>query len=156
MIEIGVRALIGAVEGTDELPGYGGRSGRRETGGKIVLAELHPDGGVFMWRPLDESRGIVATVDVRRAYLTGASRSSCCRGTASLPSSSLFVEPDVFHTPAIEDAVDHDRVSLDIRLPAGRSYPAIRARSGRSSGRPRTPSAPVAALPRPRAGRAML
>src|SRR5216683_1571310 len=30
----------------------------------------------------------------------------------------LFVEPDVFHAPAVVDAVDHDRQSLDVGLPA--------------------------------------
>src|SRR5215472_18271052 len=35
----------------------------------------------------------------------------------------LLVEPDVFHAPAVEDAVDHDRPALDMRLPAGR--PAV-------------------------------
>src|SRR5271165_1170136 len=33
--------------------------------------------------------------------------------------SGLFVEPDVFHAPAVKDAVDHDRQPLDIGLPAG-------------------------------------
>src|SRR6266853_5900325 len=33
----------------------------------------------------------------------------------------LFVEPDVFHAPAVEDAVDHDRQPLHMRLPAGRA-----------------------------------
>src|SRR5437899_5577432 len=33
----------------------------------------------------------------------------------------LFVEPDVFHAPAVEDAVDHDRQPLDMRLPAARA-----------------------------------
>src|SRR5260370_37720336 len=32
----------------------------------------------------------------------------------------LPVEPDVFHAPAVEDAVDHRRQPLDLRLPAGR------------------------------------
>ena len=31
----------------------------------------------------------------------------------------LFIEPDVLHTAAIEDAVDHDREPLHPRLPAG-------------------------------------
>src|SRR5438552_7660883 len=33
----------------------------------------------------------------------------------------LFVEPDVLHAPAVEDAVDHDRQPLHMRLPAGRA-----------------------------------
>jgi hypothetical protein len=33
----------------------------------------------------------------------------------------LLVEPDVFHAPAVEDAVGHDRPPLDMRLPAGRA-----------------------------------
>ena len=32
----------------------------------------------------------------------------------------LFVEPDILHAPAVEEAVDHDRQPLDLRLPAGR------------------------------------
>src|SRR6266436_8863838 len=33
----------------------------------------------------------------------------------------LLVEPDVFHAPAVVDAVDHDREPLDIGLLAGRA-----------------------------------
>ena len=33
----------------------------------------------------------------------------------------LFVEPNIFHAPAVEDAVDHGRPPLDIGLPAGRA-----------------------------------
>src|SRR5215813_13867724 len=33
--------------------------------------------------------------------------------------SRLFVEPSVFHAPAVVDAIDHDREALDIGLPAG-------------------------------------
>src|SRR6516164_7147902 len=36
-----------------------------------------------------------------------------------LPSARLFVEPDVLHAPAVEDAVDHDGQPLDVGLPAG-------------------------------------
>src|SRR5271168_1664631 len=32
---------------------------------------------------------------------------------------ALFVEPDVFHAPAVENAVDHDRHPLDVGLLAG-------------------------------------
>ena len=32
---------------------------------------------------------------------------------------SLLVEPDVFHPPTVEQAVDHDREPLNPRLPAG-------------------------------------
>src|SRR5271157_4463617 len=34
------------------------------------------------------------------------------------PLPRLFVEPDVFHAPTIEDAVDHDGLPLHIGLPA--------------------------------------
>src|SRR5262249_30589014 len=37
-----------------------------------------------------------------------------------LPLARLFVEPDVFHTPAVEDAIDHDRPPLDVGLPTRR------------------------------------
>src|SRR5437762_186738 len=30
----------------------------------------------------------------------------------------LFIEPDVFHAPAVENAVDHRAQPFDIRLPA--------------------------------------
>src|SRR6516164_10274944 len=33
----------------------------------------------------------------------------------------LFVEPDVFHTPAVEDAIDHARPPLDVGLPTHRA-----------------------------------
>src|SRR5215471_18748164 len=33
---------------------------------------------------------------------------------------SLAVEPQIFETPAVVDAVDHDRQALDVRLPAAR------------------------------------
>src|SRR2546430_4535069 len=33
----------------------------------------------------------------------------------------LFVQPDVFHAPAVIDAVDHDRQALHMRLPAARA-----------------------------------
>src|SRR6516162_10840554 len=33
---------------------------------------------------------------------------------------SLAVEPQIFETPAIVDAVDHDRQALDVGLPAAR------------------------------------
>src|SRR5215469_16396033 len=38
-----------------------------------------------------------------------------------LPLARLFVEPDVFHAPAVEDAIDHDRPPLDVGLPTRRS-----------------------------------
>src|SRR5260370_35861910 len=38
---------------------------------------------------------------------------------ADQPGALLFVEPDVFEAPAIVDAVDHDRQTLDPGLPAG-------------------------------------
>jgi len=31
----------------------------------------------------------------------------------------LFIEPDILHAGTVEDAVDHDREALDVRLPAG-------------------------------------
>src|SRR5215472_14466614 len=37
----------------------------------------------------------------------------------------LLVEPDVFETPAVEDAVDHHPQVLDARLPAGREPEVI-------------------------------
>src|SRR5258708_27774839 len=37
---------------------------------------------------------------------------------ADQPAALLFVEPDVFEAPAIVDAVDHDRQTLDPGLPA--------------------------------------
>src|SRR5438034_2188565 len=33
----------------------------------------------------------------------------------------LFVEPDIFHAPAVVDAIDHDRVALDLGAPAARA-----------------------------------
>src|SRR5215469_17635725 len=33
---------------------------------------------------------------------------------------SLVVEPQIFETPAVVDAVDHDRQALDVGLPAAR------------------------------------
>src|SRR6516225_4386651 len=38
------------------------------------------------------------------------------------PTGVLFIEPDVFHAPAVEDAVNHDRQPLDIGLPAGPAF----------------------------------
>jgi hypothetical protein len=35
----------------------------------------------------------------------------------------LSVEPDVFHPPAVEDAVDHDRHPLDVGLTARAARP---------------------------------
>ena len=35
--------------------------------------------------------------------------------------STLFIEPDILHTRTVGDAVDHDRQTLHIRLPAGRA-----------------------------------
>src|SRR6266446_1315982 len=46
---------------------------------------------------------------------------SCSFLYLSFSSGRLFVEPDVFHAPAVVDAVDHQGQSLDIRLPAGRA-----------------------------------
>src|SRR6266404_7917056 len=34
------------------------------------------------------------------------------------PSQGSLVEPDVFHAPAVVDAVDHDGQVLDLRVPA--------------------------------------
>src|SRR6202030_1096235 len=36
----------------------------------------------------------------------------------SFPPEFLLVEPDVFHAPAVVDAVDHDRQTLDLGVPA--------------------------------------
>src|ERR1700730_15231395 len=44
-----------------------------------------------------------------------------CVVTASTGTTALLVEPDVFHTPAVIDAVDHDGEPLHIGLPAGRA-----------------------------------
>jgi hypothetical protein len=43
------------------------------SGRAIVMAELHPDGSVFMWRPLDESNSMAATFNALRVYLAGTS-----------------------------------------------------------------------------------
>jgi hypothetical protein len=40
-------------------------------------------------------------------------------GARSRRRTPLPVEPDVFHTPAVKDAVDHHRYVLEIRIPAG-------------------------------------
>src|SRR5215469_876655 len=39
-------------------------------------------------------------------------------------------EPDVFHAPAVEEAVDHDRQPLDLRLAAGREAVVVEDRAG--------------------------
>jgi hypothetical protein len=44
--------------------------------------------------------------------------------------SSLFVEPNVFHAPAIEEAVGHLREPSDVWLPAGRALGIEQDRSG--------------------------
>src|SRR5712671_5806046 len=44
-----------------------------------------------------------------------------CVVTASTGTTALPVEPDVFHTPAVVDAVDHDGEALHVRLPASRA-----------------------------------
>src|SRR5215472_7328782 len=36
-----------------------------------------------------------------------------------LPPNPLLVEPDVFHAQPVADAVDHHRVALHVRVPAG-------------------------------------
>src|SRR5215469_11144472 len=48
---------------------------------------------------------------------------------SQLPLRLLFIEPDVFHAPAVEDAVDHDRQPLDIGLPAD---PALGVKNDRA------------------------
>src|SRR5229473_8503510 len=45
----------------------------------------------------------------------------CDRRTADKAPKPLLVEPDVFHAPAVVDAVDHDREPLDIGLLTGRA-----------------------------------
>ena len=40
----------------------------------------------------------------------------------------LFVEPHILHAPAVEQAVDHDRQSLQLRLPAGRKAVVVKDR----------------------------
>src|SRR6266481_3520917 len=50
-----------------------------------------------------------------------------CSGAAD---ARLLVEPDIFHAPAVEDAVDHDRPALDMGLPAGRAAVAKDDRPG--------------------------
>src|SRR5215472_3260610 len=53
----------------------------------------------------------------------GAESITPTRGTQGhCPTGVLFVEPDVFHAPAVKDAVDHDRQPLDIGLPAGPAF----------------------------------
>src|SRR5262249_27266353 len=42
----------------------------------------------------------------------------------------LLVEPDVFHAPAVVDAVDHRRQPVDPGLPAGRGDPVENDRPG--------------------------
>jgi DNA-binding IclR family transcriptional regulator len=37
--------------------------------GAVLMAELHPDGSVFLWRPLEHTHAPAATVDALRAYL---------------------------------------------------------------------------------------
>src|SRR6266404_1172846 len=46
-------------------------------------------------------------------------RCSAARLPGSRAESGPLIEPDVFHAPAVEDAVDHDGQSLDVGLPAG-------------------------------------
>src|SRR5947199_7452794 len=50
----------------------------------------------------------------------GVSTVDALRSATARPK-ALFVEPDVFHAPAVVDAVDHDRQPLDIGLLAGRA-----------------------------------
>lgn len=40
-------------------------------GARLVLAELWPDGSVHIWRQLDDTNSMAATVDALRAYLRG-------------------------------------------------------------------------------------
>src|SRR4029077_17471670 len=42
----------------------------------------------------------------------------------------LLVEPDIFHTPAVEKAVHHQRQPLHLRIPAGRAAVVKDDRSG--------------------------
>src|SRR5258708_4342804 len=51
----------------------------------------------------------------------GESHGPHCVVTASTGTTALLVEPDVFHTPAVIDAIDHDGEPLHIGLPAGRA-----------------------------------
>ena len=50
--------------------------------------------------------------------------------------SRLFVEPDVFHAPTVEDAVGRDRQPLDIGLPADGAAPIKYDRPGTVFGKP--------------------
>src|SRR5580692_6433945 len=41
----------------------------------------------------------------------------------------LFIEPNILHAPAVEQAVDHDCQSLQLGLPAGREAIVVEDRS---------------------------
>jgi hypothetical protein len=55
-----------------------------------------------------------------RSHLAARSRQNTC----------LFVEPNIFHAPAIEEAVGHLREPSDVWLPAGRALGIEQDRSG--------------------------
>src|SRR5690242_13948253 len=53
----------------------------------------------------------------RPEAITSASTAPYSQATRRI-GGPLFVEPDVLHPPAVEDAVDHQSEPLDMRLPA--------------------------------------
>ena len=57
----------------------------------------------------------------RRISPAGPGRTSERNTSADKARGPLLVEPDVFHAPAVVDAVDHDREPFDIGLLAGRA-----------------------------------
>src|SRR3981189_2570219 len=68
-------------------------------------------------------------------------RGGSVRGSEKTPK-ELLVEPDVFHTPTIDHAIDHRRQTFHLGLPAGRA-PRMK------TDRPRPPSCSVLQLSAP-------
>src|SRR5467141_211059 len=89
-------------------------------------------------------------IATRNGHAVSARRSRRISGTflCRRGGKGLFVEPDVFHAPAVEDAVDHDRQALDPGLLAGPAAAIEDDRPGvvlrqLALDRPQQPLAPV-------------
>src|SRR5262249_30772755 len=76
------------------------------------------------WRGVDSNH---RSLEGGPSILTPSAFSSCPPGNRPFMS---FVEPDVFHAPAVEDAVDHEGQPLNVRLP---TRPAAAVEDDRSS-----------------------
>src|SRR2546421_1150630 len=80
--------------------------------------------------PSGTTRGYQASTTQLTLGTMTPSRTSGRTGSVGIGLSPLLVEPDVFHAPAVVDAVDHRGMVLDLGVPADAAAVEIDQRLG--------------------------